>query len=161
MANIIQTRVDARLIHGQASIWMQSNGCNLVILADDEAASNEMQQTLMDTTVPEGVSSRYFTLQKTIDLIHKAAASQIIYIVVRNLKNLKTLIDGGVPITNVNLGNAHQTSQTTHYSSHINLTKEEENIVLELASQRITFDTRIMPNIEKGQIDLVSAIKEK
>ncbi|EFF41542.1 hypothetical protein MALL_0098, partial [Mycoplasmopsis alligatoris A21JP2] len=35
MAKIIHARVDERLMHGQASIWMQVNGCNSVIVAND------------------------------------------------------------------------------------------------------------------------------
>ena len=158
--NIIQTRVDARLLHGQASMWIKSNGCNLVILADDESSVNEMQKDLMDTTVPDGVGSRYFTIQKTIDIIGKAAASQKIFIVVRDIKGLKQLIDGGVPIVDVNIGNVHQDVNTTKYTSHINLNKEEEEMLLTLSEQGVEFQTKIMPTIEKGEIDIINQIKK-
>lgn len=158
--NIIATRIDARLLHGQASLWMQSNGCNLVILADDEASTNEMQKDLMDTTVPDGVGSRYFTLKQTMDVIHKAAPEQKIFLVVRNLENCKKLIDGGVPMDEINIGNVHEGDGTHAYTSHVKLNKKEEDIIIELAKKGVKFNTKTLPGIEKGKIDIVDAIKK-
>ena len=80
--NIVLARIDNRLIHGQvATQWTGSVGANLILVANDEVASNTMRQHLMDMAAPQGVATRYFSLQKTIDVIHKAAARQHIFLV--------------------------------------------------------------------------------
>ena len=77
MPNILMTRIDNRLVHGQVGVtWTNTLGANLVVVANDEAAADPVQQNLMDMVVAEGVQTRYFTLQKTIDVIHKAADRQ-------------------------------------------------------------------------------------
>ncbi|MDC9620594.1 PTS N-acetylgalactosamine transporter subunit IIB [Xenorhabdus sp. XENO-7] len=106
--NILMVRIDNRLIHGQVGItWANSLGANLVIVANDEAANNPVQQSLMDMVVSDGVQTRYFTLQKTIDVIHQAAERQKIFIVCKTPQDVLTLVKGGVPIRVVNVGNMH------------------------------------------------------
>lgn len=106
--NILMTRIDNRLIHGQVGItWTNSLGANLVVVANDEAANDPVQQSLMDMVVSDGVQTRYFTLQKTIDIIHKAAERQKIFIVCKTPQDVLTLVKGGVPINFVNIGNMH------------------------------------------------------
>ena len=107
MPNILMTRIDNRLVHGQVGVtWTNTLGANLVVVANDEAAADPVQQNLMDMVVAEGVQTRYFTLQKTIDVIHKAADRQKIFLV----QNAAGRVDAGarrVPIRFVNVGNMH------------------------------------------------------
>ena len=60
-------------------------GVNLIVVADDLAAADPLQQSLMTATAKSsGCGIRFFTLDKTIAVIHKASASQHIFLVVRN-----------------------------------------------------------------------------
>lgn len=106
--NILMTRIDNRLVHGQVGVtWTNSLGANLLLVANDLAAEDKTQQNLMDMVVADGVQTRYFTLQKTIDVIHKAASHQKIFIVCKTPQDVLTLVKGGVPIKFVNVGNMH------------------------------------------------------
>lgn len=108
MANILLTRIDNRLIHGQvATQWTGSIGANLILVANDKVANDKTRQGLMDMAAPTGVATRYFTLQKTIEIIHKAADRQKIFIVVESPEDVLTLVEGGVEIKKVNIGNMH------------------------------------------------------
>lgn len=106
--NILMTRIDNRLVHGQVGVtWTNTLGANLVLVANDVAAADPVQQNLMDMVVADGVQTRYFTLQKTIDVIHKAADRQKIFLVCKTPQDVLTLVRGGVPIQFVNVGNMH------------------------------------------------------
>ena len=107
--NILLTRIDNRLIHGQVGVtWTMTIGANLLVVADDEGAGDKLQQELMSMTAESsGAGVRFFTLQKTIDVIHKAAPSQKIFLVCRTPAAVRTLIEGGVPVKEVNVGNMH------------------------------------------------------
>ena len=52
MSDILLTRIDNRLVHGQVGVaWTSSlAGCNLIVVADDLAAEDEIQQSLMRAT---------------------------------------------------------------------------------------------------------------
>jgi len=108
MANILLTRIDNRLIHGQvATQWNSFIGSNLILVANDKVAGDKVRQGLMDMAASNGVGTRYFTIQKTIDIIHKASASQKIFIIAENPQDVLKLVEGGVPIKKVNIGNMH------------------------------------------------------
>ena len=80
--NILLTRIDNRLVHGQvATQWNSTLGSNLILVANDDVATNTMRQNLMKMAAPTGVATRFFSLQKTIDVIGKASPRQKIFIV--------------------------------------------------------------------------------
>ncbi|NLC06109.1 MAG: PTS system mannose/fructose/N-acetylgalactosamine-transporter subunit IIB [Erysipelothrix sp.] len=108
MPNIVLTRIDNRLIHGQvATQWTNVIGANLLLVANDEVSTNKPRQGLMDMSAPQSAQTRYFSLQKTIDVIHKAADRQKIFIICETPQDVLTLVEGGVPIKKVNVGNMH------------------------------------------------------
>ncbi len=60
----------------------------------------------MTMAAPNGVATRFWTLQKTIDTIHKAADRQKIFIICESPKDVLK-VEGGVPIKDLNIGNMH------------------------------------------------------
>ena len=59
MPNILLTRIDNRLVHGQVGVtWTKTLGANLIVVADDTAAEDRIQQSLMSVTAKSSVSLR-------------------------------------------------------------------------------------------------------
>ena len=53
MPNIVLTRIDNRLVHGQvATQWCGAIGANLILVANDEVAGNSLRQGLMNMAAP-------------------------------------------------------------------------------------------------------------
>ena len=92
--NIVMTRIDERLVHGQGQLWIKSLGVNTVIVANDDAANDPIAQSLMKTVIPKEVAMRFYTLQKVIDIIAKANPAQTIFIIVKCPADALTLIAG-------------------------------------------------------------------
>ncbi len=128
MANIVFSRVDNRLVHGQVGCtWTSSVGANLIVVADDAVSQDTLQQQLMEITAKSsGVGIRFFSIQKTIDVIHKASPKQKIFIVVRTPKDALRLVQGNVPITKLNLGNLHFSEGKRKLSSKVYVSEEDE-----------------------------------
>lgn len=107
MPNIVLTRIDNRLVHGQvATQWCGPIGANLILVANDEVAGNKLRQGLMDMAAPSYAAMRYWTIEKTISTIHKASDKQHIFIVCETPQDVLKLVEGGVPIKKVNIGNS-------------------------------------------------------
>ena len=107
--NILLTRIDNRLIHGQVVCnWAGTVGANLIVVVDDETANSDTEKSIMQLAASSlGFDSRFFTVQHTIDVIDKASDSQKILLVCKTPQILRKLIEGGVEIKNVNIGNLH------------------------------------------------------
>lgn len=51
--NILLTRIDNRLVHGQvATQWNSTLGSNLILVANDDVSTNTMRQNLMKMAAP-------------------------------------------------------------------------------------------------------------
>src|SRR5699024_3305261 len=106
--NIIITRIDNLLSHEQVvETWSNNLGANLVVVANDDVSKDKVQQDLMDMVLPDVIQTRFFSLQKTIDIIHNASPRQKIFLVVRDVQDALTLKENGVPIDQLNVGNMH------------------------------------------------------
>ena len=97
--NIVAFRIDERLIHGQGQLWIKALGVNTVIVANDSASEDSMQQTLMKAVVPKTIAMRFFSIQHTCDVIMKASPKQTIFIVCKTPEDALKLVAGGVPVT--------------------------------------------------------------
>lgn len=108
MPNIVLCRIDNRLVHGQvATQWCGVVGANLILVANDEVSTNELRQGLMDMAAPSYCQTRYWSIQKTIDTIHRASDAQHIALIVENPHDVLKMVEGGVPIKRLNIGNMH------------------------------------------------------
>ncbi|AIJ08886.1 PTS N-acetylgalactosamine transporter subunit IIB [Edwardsiella piscicida] len=149
--NILMTRIDNRLVHGQVGVtWTNTLGANLVLVANDAAAADPVQQNLMDMVVAEGVQTRYFTLQKTIEVIHRAADRQKIFIVCKTPQDVLTLVRGGVPIHFVNVGNMHFAQGKRQIHKTVSVDGEDIAAFHALAQLGIPCEIRRVPD-EAGE----------
>ena len=141
--NILLTRIDNRLVHGQvATQWNSTLGSNLILVANDDVASNTMRQNLMKMA---GVATRFFSLQKTIDVIGKASPRQKIFIVAETPEDVLTLVKGGVPIKKVNIGNMHMSEGKRQVATSVAVNDEDVAAFKELQELGVELEIRRVP----------------
>lgn len=147
MPNILLTRIDNRLIHGQVGVtWVNHLGANLILVANDEVAQNEVEQSLMDMVVSDVIDTRYFTIQETIDNIEYAADDQMIFLVVKTPQDVLRLVEGGVPIKEVNIGNMHFSEGKKQITSTVSLDENDVNTFKKLHKLGVKLDVRKVPD---------------
>lgn len=102
---ILLTRIDDRFIYGQdVELWNEAVGSNLVLIVNDEIAADSRKWAPMRVAVPEGVWTRFFSVQKAIEVMHSATPRQWILIMVASPADALALVKGGVPITKISIG---------------------------------------------------------
>ena len=149
--DIVLARIDNRLVHGQVgNSWVGASGANLIVVAANDA----MQKSLMKMTADSsGVGIRFFTLQKTIDVIAKASPRQHIFLVVKTPQDMRTLIDGGVPIHEVNVGNMHeQPGKKKYCEAHVYVDDEDIADFDAMKAKGVNFYIQVLPNSRKYDI---------
>ena len=152
--NILLTRIDNRLIHGQvATQWNSTLGANLILVANDDVAGNKMRQNLMNMAAPTGVATRFFSLQKTIDVIHKASPKQHIFLVAENPSDVLTLVKGGVPIRKVNSGNMHMSEGKRQVATSVAVDDADVAAFKELQDLGVELEIRRVPSTPAEDIN--------
>lgn len=158
MPNIVLTRIDNRLIHGQvATQWCSSIGANLILVANDAVAGDSFRQGLMDMAAPAQASTRYWTLEKTISTIHKASEAQKIFIVCETPQDVLTLVKGGVPIKKVNIGNMHMAEGKHQAVGSVAVDDKDIAAFKELQDLGVELEIRRVP--QEGAEDLSKLFK--
>ncbi|MGL4570097.1 MAG: PTS N-acetylgalactosamine transporter subunit IIB [Clostridium sp.] len=154
MANILLTRIDNRLIHGQVGVtWVNHLGANLILVANDEVASNPVQQNLMEMVVPDMIQTRFFAIEKTIKIIHKAADRQKIFLVCKTPQDVLKLIEGGVPIKDLNIGNMHFSEGKVQISSTVSVDEDDKKTLRKIIDDGVNVEIRRVPT-EKVEVDI-------
>ena len=151
--NILLTRIDNRLIHGQvATQWSGTLGANLILVANDKVAKDKMRQGLMDMAAPAGAQTRYFTIQKTIDVIHKAAPRQKIFIIVETPEDALKLVEGGVPIKVLNIGNMHMAEGMRQVATTVAVNDEDVATFKKLEDKGVKLEIQRVPTTAKEDV---------
>ena len=155
MPNIILTRIDNRLVHGQVGVtWTKTIGANLLLVANDEASTDTMQQQLMSVTAKSsGAGIRFFSIDKTIAIIGNAAPNQKIFIICKTPHDVRRLVEGGVELKDVNVGNMHFSEGKRQISKKVYVDDQDMEDLKFLTSKGINVYIQDVPGESKQKIE--------
>ena len=108
----------------------------------------------MKTLTPSYAAMRYWTIQKTIETIHKASDKQKIFIVCENPHDVLRLVEGGVPLKKVNIGNMHMAEGKRQVAGSVAVDDKDVAAFAKLRELGVELEIRRVPqeaseNIEK------------
>ena len=151
MPNIVLTRIDNRLVHGQVGVtWVTSTNANLLVVADDDVSNDKLQQSMMSVTAKTAdVGIRFFSIQKTIDIIDKASPKQKIFLVVRDPFSALRLVEGGVDIKEINIGNMHFQEGKEKISAKVYVDQKDREALDKIKALGVKLYIQDIPGSEK------------
>lgn len=153
---ILLTRIDDRFIYGQdVELWNEAVGSNLVLIVNDEIAADLRQWAPMRVAAPEGVWTRFFSVQRTIDIIHTAAPRQLILIMVASPADALALVKSGVPITTISIGHMRAGEDKRSVTPAVAVGEADAAAFKELQELGIELEIRYLPSSNPDPIRLV------
>lgn len=153
---ILLTRIDDRFIYGQdVELWNEATGSNLVLIVNDEIAADSRQWAPMRAAAPEGVWTRFFSVQRTIDIIHTATPRQWILIMVASPADALALVKGGVPITKISIGHMQTGEGKRSVTPAVAIDDADIVALKELQKLGIELEIRYLPSSNPDPIQLV------
>lgn len=151
---IFLTRIDDRFIYGQdVEQWNEAVGTNLVLIVNDEIAADSRKWAPMRVAAPDGVWTRFFSVQKTIDVIHTATPRQWILIMVASPVDALALVKGGVPITKISIGHMQAGEGKRPVTPAVAVDDEDLAALKELQELGIELEIRYLPSSNPDPID--------
>lgn len=80
---IVNFRIDDRLIHGQVALaWAKAIGAQGIVVANDAAATNEIQKTMLKMAAPAGQKLIIQTIDDAIRLLQNPKAQNMTLFVI-------------------------------------------------------------------------------
>lgn len=153
---ILLTRIDDRFIYGQdVELWNEAVGSNLVLIVNDEIAADSRKWAPMRVAAPEGVWTRFFSVQRTIDIIHTATPRQWILVMVASPADALALVKGGVPITKISIGHMQTGEGKRSATPAVAVDDMDIAALEELRELGIELEIRLLPSSDPDPIQLV------
>lgn len=147
MEGIIHIRIDDRLIHGQvATLWTNELGATRIMVINDEVANNEIQKTMLRMAAPSNVSTSLITEEKAVNNINNGNyKGQKVLVIVKNPETIVRLMDQGLDIKKINVGNMSTRENTHHIKPSVSITPEEEQAFRVLLDRGVEITAVMVP----------------
>lgn len=153
MAKAVLLRIDDRLLHGQvARNWMKEVGADVIVVANDLVSEDEKQQHLMDLVTPMGSKSYFFGLSEASTKI-KGLEEEDALVLVETPADALKLIEYGIEIDSVNVGNIHQTSGKEKVNESIFVDQNDIDTFKKIEASGKKLDFRTLPNDQAIDFD--------
>lgn len=124
---IVAARIDGRLIHGQvANLWSTKLNISRIMVVDNDVVNSDLEKTGLRLATPAGVKLSILTEEKAAsNIIAGRYDSQRLLIVARRPDRFLSLIEKGVSIPELNVGNMSQSPETRSVTRSVNVVDED------------------------------------
>ncbi|MGH1049467.1 PTS sugar transporter subunit IIB [Bacillus cytotoxicus] len=155
MEGIVHIRVDDRLIHGQvATRWATGLRVNRIMIIDDKVAVNDDEKSILRMAAPAGVNTSILTFEKGLNNVKNGNyKGQRVLLIVKTPEILVQLMNGGLALKEVNIGNMSNRPGTTQIKKSISMTENEKVAVQQLLSQGVKVTAQMVPEESDASIE--------
>lgn len=151
MNNIVLTRIDDRLIHGQVmTSWLNYTSATKIMVVDDKAAEDPFLKTVLKNAVPKNVGLGVFTTEKAAArLLGKGfPASDRVIILVKYPATIVKMMEMGVKFEKVNIGGMGAAKGRTKFYKNISASEEEKGMLKQIIDSGCKVEIQIIAENE-------------
>lgn len=147
MPGVVGIRIDDRLIHGQVvAYWSNYLKLTRIMVANDKVAVDDMRKSVLRMAVPAGIKSSIIPVERAAkQILEGKYVGQRILLIVDCPADILRLIDLGLPIKKINLGNMGGKEDTKPVKKYVNVTDEQERQFRDLLAKGIEITTQLVP----------------
>lgn len=151
MEGIVHIRIDDRLIHGQvATLWTNELNVTRIMVVNNAVASNEVQKTMLRIAAPSNVSTSLISEEKAVTNIKNGKyQGQRVLMIVKDPETVIRLMDSGLDIKKINVGNMSTRENTHHIKPSVSITPEEETAFRNLLDRGVEITAIMVPTDKK------------
>lgn len=145
---IVGCRIDGRLIHGQvANLWTTKLNVSRIMVIDDEVAQNDIEKSGLKLATPSGVKLSILPVAKAAEnILAGKYDSQRLFIVARKPDRFLRLIEAGVQLETLNVGNMSQSDETRAITRSINVVDADVEDFNKIHEKGVKITSQMVPN---------------
>lgn len=160
-ANLVNVRIDERLIHGQvAGIWSTSLDTQRIIVANNEAAKDPMQKASLRMAAPSSMRLSVLPVADAAKNINSGKyGKQRLFLLFKNPTDVLEFIEAGGVLSTVNVGNMSYKDGAREVTKSIQVLPNEEKVFLAIEGKGIKLTAQLVPN--DPIVDFMDKLKNK
>lgn len=158
MLNIVLTRIDDRLIHGQVvTAWAKITKGDYIMVVDDEVANDEFMISILKMAAPNSFKIGVYTIEEASGILKGEDNGERVIILVKRPETVMALINNGVEIKELNLGGMGATVGRKQLYRNISISEDEKNCFKELINKGVHVFVQIVP--DASAMDIQTMLK--
>jgi len=148
MLNIVLTRIDDRLIHGQVmTSWVQFTRANRIVIVDDGVAKDKFIASVISMSVPSGIKLNICDIESGAELLKgEPNEKDKVIVLCKYPETVYALLEKGVVIKELNVGGMGASAGRKKLYKNISASKEEIEIYKKIMSKDVKVSIRIIPD---------------
>ncbi len=145
---VFHVRMDNRLIHGQILVsWNSAFKIDHIIVTNDKVAADNLQVTLLKAVAPLNAKVSVLSIKDCVDYCNSPAAeSENIFVLAKFPEDGLALIENGLKIPQLNLGNQAFVRNSQKISNTVFLTESGVKALKKIHEMGIRITCRMMPS---------------
>lgn len=152
MQNLVLTRIDDRLIHGQVMTkWIKETGAENVVIIDDATSKNEFVINVFEQAIPEDIGIGVFNKEDGVKFFSQPLEAPTM-ILVKVPETIEYMINHGVDIKDLDLGGMGAKDGRSTLYQYISTSHEEDQCFYRLLDKGMNVYVQIVPQNEKQPI---------
>ena len=145
MQNLVLTRIDDRLIHGQVmTAWIKNKKATQVVIVDDGTANDEYMIEVLEMAIPEEIAIGVFTKEDGVRFFSQGLDEPTI-LLVKGPHALNYLVDHGIEIDEIDVGGMGTRPERSVLYKNISTSAEENEQFKSLLSKNVSVFIQVMP----------------
>jgi len=144
--SVVLARVDDRLLHGQVvEGWAPYVHADTIVVASDTVCLEKDRCRLMEIIVPDHIDLKVIPLEDLADFLKNSEGSKIL-LLFAGLDDVLSVLENGVPLDRINVGNLHNIKGGTEITPSVFLNSDDLEAVRRLVYRGVTVEAREVPD---------------
>lgn len=154
MKNVLVTRIDDRLIHGQVvTAWIKVYPINHILILDDELYKNALMLRIYKAAAPIGVKVLLMSVEEGIEfLLGSEKKGENIMVLVKTPEVIEAIMDSGFEISKVILGGMGANDKRKRFNRNISASPQEVDTFRRIIEKGAKIVYQLVPNDKEVNI---------
>lgn len=145
--NILLSRIDERLIHGQVMTrWITGLYITRIILIDDTIAKDDFMVDVLLLSAPVGVEVKVMTVDDAVKFIAVDDSSAKTMLLFKDIRYVKALSDAGFLVPRLDIGNIGSSPIRKGVTREVFMSPEEQAMAKELCEKGMYIYIQKLPS---------------
>ncbi len=157
---IMLTRIDDRLIHGQVTTgWSKEFQISRIIVINNDISKDTIRVKLLKQVSPPNITSHVVNIKKFIKVYNNPKYfGEKVLLLFTNPKDIIKIIQKGVKIKSINIGGISYQKGKKQITNAVSVNKDDIKSFYKLHKMNIELEIRKVPNDKK--INLIDILKK-
>lgn len=144
---IVFIRIDDRLIHGQVvEGWVNFLKATSILVADDRVASNTLQRSIMEISVPQGLKVSIGRVEEICEQVQTGPGNERAILLFSSPSAVLRALKLGLPCQELNIGGMHYVPGKRKLVDVLAVDDEDLDALRQIAAKGVKVTVQTVPN---------------